>query len=128
MSTNEKWDVLFIKDPESLFDSETKAFDELFRRVDKVQGREEALRKFSTNLYDMVICDLSVNPEEIAFMKELKDKKPKMTIFVLVDEQDTDKVYGFADLNINAFILSPDQFDEALGEISRFNPYLETKD
>ncbi|MDF1880326.1 response regulator transcription factor [Sulfurimonas sp. MAG313] len=123
MQVNEKWDVLYIKDDTSLFDVNTKVFDEVFRRVDKVQGREDALRLFNNNLYDMVICDLSVDPEEIAFMKQLKDKKPKMTIFVLVDEKDTDKVYGFADLNMNAFILSPDQFDEALAEIARFDPY-----
>jgi len=125
MSTNEKWDVLFIQDEDSDFNTDTKVFDEVFNRVDKVQGREESLRRFNNNLYDMVICDLSVNPEEIAFMKQLQDKKPKQTIFVFVEEQDTDKVYGFADLGINAFILSPDQFDEALAEIARFNPYEE---
>ncbi|PHR54226.1 MAG: hypothetical protein COA44_13935 [Arcobacter sp.] len=123
MNTNEKWNVLFIKDEKSELNTNTKVFEELFNRVDKVQGREDGLRLFKNNLYDMVICDLSVDPEEIAFMKQFKDLKPKMTIFVLVDEKDTDKVYGFADLDINAFILSADQFDEAMAEISRFNPY-----
>ena len=123
MKKNEKWDVLFIENDKSSFDTGTKVLNEVFNRVDKVQGREDSLRLFNNNLYDMVICDLTVDPEEIAFMKQLKDMKPKMTVFVLVDEKDTDKVYGFADLNINAFILSPDQFDEALAEISRFDPY-----
>jgi len=121
MNDNKQLDVLFIKDEKSKFDSETKMFEKLFRRVDISVGRENSLRKFDNNLYDMVICDLSENPEEIAFMKQLKDKKPKQTIFVFVDERDTPKVYGFADLGMNAFILSPDQFDAALEEISKFD-------
>ena len=125
MNTDSKWDLLFIEDARSKFDSGTEMFAQLFNRVDRAQGREEALRLFDNNSYDMIICDLSVKPEEIAFMKQLKDKKPEQTIFVLVEEKDTDKVYGFADLGINAFILTPEQFDQALETIAEFNPYEE---
>jgi len=123
MSIEKRWDILYIKDSASEFDVQTKKFEELFKRVDITEGREDSLRRFSNNLYDMVLCDLSVHPEEIAFMKQLKDKKPKQAIIVLVDEKDTDKVYGFADMNINAFILSPEQFDQALESIAEFDPY-----
>ena len=125
MSNDKKWDVLFIKDEKSMFDSETRAFDQCFKRTDKAQGREASLKLFEDNPYDIVICDLSVQPEEIAFMKQLKDKKAEQCIFVLVDEKDTDKVYGFADMGIHAFILTPEQFDQALEEIAQFDPYEE---
>ena len=76
----------------------------------------------------MVIGDLSKEPENIAFMKQIQDIKPKQSIFVLVDEIDTDKVYGFANMNINAFIISADQFEAALEELAKFDPYAEVAD
>ena len=125
MTIGQKWNILFIKDEKSSFDSETKAFDQLFNRVDKVTGREEALNLFETNQYDIVLSDLSVEPEEVAFLKQLKDKKAKQTIFALVSPKDTDKLYGIADLGINAFELTPEYFDQALEQIAVFDPYEE---
>ena len=126
MNTSTKWNVLFVEDKKSIFNLDNKTLVQLFNRVDRTVGREESLKLFDNNEYDMVICDLSVEPEEIAFMKQLKDKKTEQTIFVLVLEKDTDKVYGFADLGINAFILAPEQFDQALETIAQFNPYEES--
>lgn len=123
MNTDTKWNILFIEDEQSIFDLNTNLFTTLFNKADITTGRKESLKLFDDNSYDIVICDLSVKPEEIAFMKQLKDKKPEQTIFVLVQEKDTDKVYGFADLGINAFILSPEQLSQALETIAEFNPY-----
>ena len=61
-------------------------------------------------------------------MKQLQDIKPSQSIFVFVDESDEDKVYGFADMNINAFIISADQFEAALEELAKFDPYAEVVD
>ncbi len=128
MNTDKKWNILFIEDEKSEFDLNTKMFDELFNKVDRVLGREDSLKLFNSNEYDMVIGDLSKEPENIAFMKQIQDIKPKQSIFVLVDEIDTDKVYGFADMNINAFIISADQFEAALEELAKFDPYAEVVD
>ena len=127
MNTDKKWNVLFIKDDESIFDSDTKVFDTLFNKVDKVSGRAGALKLYNSHNYDMVICDISVRPEEVAFMKQLIDLKPKQTIFTLVSPKDTDKLYGIADLGIHAFELDPTQFDQALETIAQFNPYEEAQ-
>ena len=123
MNTDKKWNVLFIKDDKSMFNSDSKMFNELFNRVDKVLGREEALNLFENNKYDIVIGDISVKPEEVAFMKQMIDMKPEQTIFALVAPKDTDKLYGIADLGINAFELTPEQFDQALEQIAIFDPY-----
>lgn len=128
MNTDKKWNILFIEDENTEFDLNTKMFNELFNKVDRVLGREDSLKLFNTNEYDMVIGDLSKAPENIAFMKQLQDIKPKQSIFVFVDEIDTDKVYGFADMNINAFIISADQFEAALEELAKFDPYAEVVD
>ena len=127
MNTDKKWNVLFIKDELSMFDADTKMFDVLFNKVDKVLGRAGALELFESNNYDIVICDISVRPEEVAFMKQLIDMKPKQTIFTLVSPKDTDKLYGIADLGIHAFELDPTQFDQALETIADFNPYEEAQ-
>lgn len=126
MNTDKKWNVLFVKDDASMFDADSEMFDVLFNKVDKVLGREGALKLFESNDYDIVISDISVKPEEVAFMKQLIDLKPEQTIFVLVSPNDTDKLYGIADLGINAFELDPTQFDQALETIAEFNPYEET--
>lgn len=123
MTTGQKWKLLFIKDERSMFDSDTKAFDQLFNRVDKVIGREEALKLFEANSYDIVLSDLSVEPEEAAFLKQIKDINSKQTIFALVSPKDTDKLYGIADMGVNAFELTPEYFDQALEQIAAFDPY-----
>jgi len=123
MNRDKKWNVLFIKDDKSMFNSDSKMFNELFNKVDKVLGREEALKLFEKNKYDIVIGDISVKPEEVAFMKQMIDMKPEQAIFALVAPKDTDKLYGIADLGINAFELTPEQFDQALEQIAIFDPY-----
>lgn len=123
MNTDKKWNMLFIKDESSMFDAETKVFDHLFNKVDKVLGKEEALKFFDANVYDIVMGDLSVEPEGVAFLKQIQDIKPEQTIFALVSPKDTDKLYGIADLGINAFELTPEQFDQALETIAEFDPY-----
>lgn len=122
MHIDKKRNVLFIKDDRSLFDSGTKVFIELFEKVDIVKGREEALNAFDTRQYDIVIGDLTIEPEELGLLKQIIDKKPEQIIFALVAPKDTDKLYGIADLGIHAFELEPIQFDQALETIAAFNP------
>lgn len=125
MNTIKKWNLLFIGDDKSMFDSDTKKFNQLFTKVDKVLDKEEALTLFDANQYDIIIGDLSVEPEGVALLKQIKDKKPKQAIFALVSPKDTDKLFGIADLGINAFELTPEQFDQALEQIAIFDPYEE---
>lgn len=123
MPGDKKWNVLFIKDEKSLFDSKSKMFDLLFNKVDMAANKEEALKLFDANPYDIVIGDLSVAPEAVALLKQLIDMKTQQSIFAMVSPKDTDKLYGIADLGINAFELTPEQFDLALEQIAKFNPY-----
>lgn len=125
MNREKKRNLLFIQDERSKFDSETKMFNALFNRVDKVSGKEEALKLFDANDYDIVLCDLSVEPEGAGLLKQMKDMKTEQTIFALVSPKDTDKLYGIADLGINAFELTPEYFDQALEQIAIFDPSVE---
>lgn len=127
MTTDKKWTMLFIKDDRSMFDSSTEVFNTLFKKVDIVLGRGEALKFFDANAYDIVMGDLSVAPEEVGLLKQMKDKEPKQTIFALVSPKDTDKLFGIADLGIHAFELTPEQFDQALDQVSTFDPYEEAQ-
>jgi len=127
MSTDKKWNLLFIEDDRSMFDSGTKMFNQLFNKVDKVLGKEEALKLFDSNQYDIVLGDISVEPEGVGLLKQIKDMKAEQAIFALVSPKDTDKLFGIADLGINAFELSPLQFDQALEQIAMFDPYEEAQ-
>jgi response regulator RpfG family c-di-GMP phosphodiesterase len=126
MNRDKKRNLLFIQDERSKFDAETKMFNELFNRVDKVSGKEEALRLFNANDYDIVLSDLSVEPEGAGLLKQMKDMKSEQTIFALVSPKDTDKLYGIADLGINAFELTPEYFDQALEQIAVFDPSIQS--
>jgi response regulator RpfG family c-di-GMP phosphodiesterase len=123
MTAEQKWNLLFIQDERSMFDANTNAFETYFNRVDKASNREEALKLFNENQYDVVLSDLSVEPEGLAFLKQIKDIKSEQCIFALVSPKDTDKLYGIADMGINAFELTPDYFDQALEQIALFDPY-----
>lgn len=125
MNTDKKWNLLFIQDDRSMFDVDSKVFGQMFNKVDKVVGKEEALTLFDTNQYDIVLGDLSVEPEGVGLLKQIIDIKPKQCIFALVSPKDTDKLFGIADLGINAFELTPEQFDQALEQIAVFDPYTE---
>ncbi|UPT78256.1 hypothetical protein MN086_03710 [Sulfurovum sp. XGS-02] len=122
MNRDKKRNLLFIQDERSEFDAETKMFNTLFNRVDKALGKEEALRLFNANDYDIVLSDLSVEPEGAGLLKQMKDLKSEQIIFALVSPKDTDKLYGIADLGVNAFELTPEYFDQALEQIALFDP------
>lgn len=125
MNTEKKWNILFIKEDKSLFDSETKIFTQLFNKVDKTIGTEKVFSLLNSSEYDMIIADISVDPEGVVLLKQIKDKTPKQTIFALVSPKDTDKLYKIANFDINAFELIPEQFDQALEVIANFDPYEE---
>jgi len=123
MKTDKKWSLLFISDEKSMFDLETKKFSELFESVDIVNDKESALTAFKANEYDIVVSDLSVEPEKVALLKQMKDLDSNKALFALVSEKDSDKLFSIADLGINAFELTPEQFEQALEALAEFNPY-----
>lgn len=124
MSPIKKWNILFIAEDHSMMDSNTPVFDQVFNKVDKASTNEEAIQYLASNQYDIIISDISVEVMEgIIFLKEIKEKKPKQSIFALVSPKDSDKLYLIADLGMNAFELSPEDFDLALEEIGKFDPY-----
>ena len=125
MSVNKKWNILFIKQDKSLFDLDTEAFHQLFNTVDKALLGEEVFALIDSNAYDIIIGDITVDPEAVVLLKQIKAKNSKQTIFALVAPKDTDKLYKIANLDINAFELTPEQFDQALEAIAEFNPYEE---
>lgn len=119
MSTDTKKTILFIKENESMFDSETKMFSELFSKVDKVLGEQKALKLIYNNHYDIIINDQSVEPlEGITFMKQIKEMKPEQEIVTLMLTEDEDKLGGLIEEGIHAFVLTPDQFDQALETVA----------
>jgi len=123
MNSTKKWDILFIKDTKSLLDSNTKMLTQLFNKVDVVSDKEAALKLFESQVYDMVVSDITVQPEKVALLKQMRDIKPQQEVFALLLPKDTGKLYGIADLGINAFELEPEQFDQALETIAQFDPY-----
>lgn len=124
MSTNSKWNILFIADDKSMMDSNTPVFNQVFNKADKAFTKEEAIGYIEGNQYDIIISDISSDVMEgVIFLKEVKEKKPQQAIIALVSEQDSDKLYLIANLGIHAFELSPTDFDLALEQIANFDPY-----
>lgn len=125
MSSNEKWDILFIAENESMFDSNTPMFDQLFNKVDKVLDADEAVALADNNNYDVIISDISVEfVDGIRLLKLINSRKAGQAIYALVTEKDSDKLFGIAEQGIHVFELEPTQFDLALETIAGMNPNL----
>jgi DNA-binding NtrC family response regulator len=122
MNREKKRTLLFIKDTQSEYNTETKAFEALFEKVEMASTKDEALALFKDNTYDVVVGDLSVDIEGIALLKHLKDAKKEQIIFAIVASKDREKLFGISDMGINGFELEPQQFDMALEEIAKFEP------
>lgn len=83
---------------------------------------DKALHLFKNNSYDILIYDISMNPEKVKFIKQIQKIKSMQTIFVLLEEDSEDHAFGLSQLGVNVIILDPSQFDEALENIAAFNP------
>lgn len=117
-----KKNILFIKDERSEFDAYTPMFAMLFNQVDRVADNDTAMKLFEKHTYDVVISDLSVEPEKAGVLKAMIDRNIDQVIFAMVSPKDTKKLFGIADMGINAFELTPEQFNEALKMIAEFKP------
>ena len=51
--------------------------------------------------------------------------KPEQKMVALVAPKDEDKLGGLIEAGIHAFVLIPEQFDQALEEIAKFKAYEE---
>ena len=126
MSTQKKWKILFITEKNSQFDANTPLLEKLFKSVDRVADKDEALKLIEKNAYDIIINDVSQEVlEGVILFKQMKDKEITTCTFAMVDPKDTDKLFMIADLGVNAFELTPEQFDMALEQIALFDPYAE---
>ena len=124
MSTAKKWNLLYIEEKNSKFDPSNPKIEQLFNSVKNVTDNDEALKLIETGDYDIVINDVSQETVEgIMLFKQMKEKGIKTCTFALVEPKDADKLYIIADLGINAFELTPEQFDMALEQIAQFDPY-----
>jgi DNA-binding NtrC family response regulator len=117
-----KYNLLYIIDENSKFDANTKVLEECFTSVTKVKTNDEALKVLENNTYDVILHDLSIEPEKVGILKKVKDDNKEQIVFALVDPKDTKKLYNIADMGVNAFELVPEQFDQALEMISQFDP------
>jgi DNA-binding NarL/FixJ family response regulator len=113
--------MLFMIDTRSKFSTKAKNL-EIFSTVDFATNKDEVLELFEKNKYDIVLSDLSVEAEQAGVLKQLKDMDNDQIIFAILDPKDRVKLYGIADMGINAFELLPTQFNQALEMIAEFDP------
>lgn len=122
MDTNKNYTLLYIKDEASQIDSTTNKFQELFKNVDIANNNEEASNLTEQNKYDVILSDLTVDPERVVLLHQINDKDKKQIIFAILSPKDNDKLYKIANVGINAFELEPEQFEQALELVSQFEP------
>lgn len=122
---NKKWNILFIKDDKSVLDSGSQALKDLFEKADIAPDKHKALKLIFANDYDIMIHDMTTDPiYGTSFAKQIKQMKPEQVQVALVSASDEEKIGGLIDLGVNAFLLTPEQLDQALEAISQMDPYL----
>jgi len=120
MSTKKKLNILFIQNSESTMNVETEKFNELFAKVDMVLGEQKALKLIYNNEYDIIVSDITVKVDDgITFMKQVKQMKPNQRIITLIAPIDEEKLGGLIEGGIDAFVLTPEQFEQALEAIAQ---------
>ncbi len=127
MSTAQ-WSLLYIEDKSSRIDSDTPALHTHFKSVDKAGDHQSALKRIYINTYDFIVLDATINfRNHISFLKEIKQLKPDTEVIALAGLSDEDKVGHVIDDGINAFVLTADQFDQALEAIAQMDPHAKKK-
>jgi len=125
MTENRKWNILYIKDDNSVLKTDAKMLDPLFNKADIAPDRHKALKLIFANEYDIIINDISTDPiYGTTFIKQIKEMKPAQVQVALVSDSDEEKLGGLIDLGVNAFLLNPEQLVHALEAIAEMNPYL----
>ena len=122
MNREKKHDLLFIEDYKSPYKTTMQHLEKLFKQVDKVTYHDEALHLFKNNNYDIVVYDISMQPEKVKLIKQLQDIKSMQPIFVLLQESTEDHAFGLSQLGVNVIILTPEQLNEAFENIALFDP------
>lgn len=124
MDNSQKWNILFIKQNNSAFQSSSNEFEKFFTKVERVKNLDEAQEALERNQYDILVNDMSdALVEGLILHKKVKEKHPNLCQFALVLPKDADKLFAIADLGVNAFEITPEQFELAMQEIAKFNPY-----
>ncbi|QSZ40766.1 response regulator [Sulfurimonas aquatica] len=122
---NKKWNILFIKDENSIFDTSSDVFADLFNKADVAPDRHKALKLIFANEYDIIIQDIGTDPiYGTTFIKQIKQMKPTQVQVAFVLTSDEEKIGGLIDLGVNSFLLEPQQLPLALEAVSQMNPYL----
>ncbi len=119
---NKKLNVLFIKDENSMLETNAKAFTELFNKVEIAPDKHKALKLIYANEYDIIIHDITTDPiYGTTFTKQIKDMKPKQVQVALVAAKDEENIGGLIDFGVHTFLLTPEQLDQALEVISQMD-------
>ena len=109
-----------MQDEKSKFDAHSPMFDKLFSSVDKTLTTPEAFKLMNENQYDIIINDASVDfVEGRTFSKQIKKMKPEQEIVMLVSLSNEGELSEMVDLGIHAFLLSAEEFNQALEAISQ---------
>lgn len=115
-----KKSILFIEEKDSPFNMKSELFDTHFEHVECVMGEQKALKLIHSKEYDLVVNDISTEVVDgITFMKQIKEFRPKQEIVTLVLMQDEEKIGDLMEHGIHAFVLTPEQFDQALETIAQ---------
>jgi DNA-binding response OmpR family regulator len=119
MSTIKKRDILFIKDENSEFDTNSSKFGELFNRADIALDKHKALKLIYANDYDMLIHDITVDyTDGFTFVKQIQQMKPTTAIFAFVAPKDEPLLGELMELNVDAYLLNPEDLTPALEHLS----------
>lgn len=123
MSSDTKMNLVFIKDENSKFNTNTDMFKTLFDKVEVLSDENKALKFISKNPYQIVINDVSEDPiDGITFIKQIKQLKPELIVAALIAPADEDKIGGLIEMGVHSFVLEPEQLDQALEVIATMQP------
>ncbi len=115
-------DVLYVEDDNNLRSSTRQFFMKFFKSVDSCKNGKEALIKYNTKFYDIIITDISMpvmNGLEMA--EKIREINPDQVIIIVSSYNDDSYFIKSVEIGIDGYILKPFSIEQILNNVIRIS-------
>lgn len=112
--------VLYVEDNEISRNTTLLVLEELFGFITIAVDGKDGLEKFSSDKFDLIICDLSMpkmNGEEM--LKKIRAQNIEIPILILSSHNERDRLLKTIKHGIDAYLLKPLQMQQLMFSLSR---------
>ena len=109
------YSILVVEDDKDLNNELVEITKLFFKKVDMAYDGEEALEKYKSNFYDLVLTDITMpKMNGVSLSREIKILNSQQQVIVLSAHQEINYLIELIDIGINQFVTKPFEQSELL--------------